>query len=60
MRPHVRSLAKADFASLSQHVREGQRITALDAEADARQGVAVGAGGHRRPAAALAYSGKPD
>jgi hypothetical protein len=25
-------LAKADFASSSQHVREGQRIAALDAE----------------------------
>jgi hypothetical protein len=28
-------LAKADFASSSQHVRERQRIAALDAEADA-------------------------
>jgi hypothetical protein len=30
-------LAKADFASSSQHVREGQRIAALDAEIDALQ-----------------------
>jgi hypothetical protein len=38
-------LAKADFASSSQHVREGQRIAALDAEVDAlqRQTLALGA-----------------
>jgi hypothetical protein len=38
-------LAKADFASSSQHVREGQRIAALDAEIDAlqRQALAPGA-----------------
>jgi hypothetical protein len=30
-------LAKADFASSSQHVREGQRIAALEAEIDALQ-----------------------
>jgi hypothetical protein len=38
-------LAKADFASSSQHVREGQRIAALDAEIDAlqRQALALGA-----------------
>jgi hypothetical protein len=30
MRQNVCSLAKADFASSSQHVREGQRIAALD------------------------------
>jgi hypothetical protein len=38
-------LAKADFASSSQHVREGQRIAALDAEVDAlqRQALALGA-----------------
>jgi hypothetical protein len=30
-------LAKADFASSSQQVREGQRIAALDAEIDALQ-----------------------
>jgi hypothetical protein len=37
--------AKADFASSSQHVRERQRIAALDAEVDAlqRQAVALGA-----------------
>jgi hypothetical protein len=35
MRQHVRSLAKADFASPSQHVREGQRIAALDDLANA-------------------------
>jgi hypothetical protein len=38
-------LAKADFASSSQHVRERQRIAALDAEVDAlqRQALALGA-----------------
>jgi hypothetical protein len=38
-------LAKADFASLSRRVREGQRIAALDAEVDAlqRQALALGA-----------------
>jgi hypothetical protein len=37
-------LAKADFASSSQHVREGQRIAALDAEVDAQgQALALGA-----------------
>jgi hypothetical protein len=38
-------LAKADFASSSQHVREGQRIAALDAEFEAlqRQALALGA-----------------
>jgi hypothetical protein len=29
MRQHVTQLAKADFASSSQHVREGQRIAEL-------------------------------
>jgi hypothetical protein len=38
-------LAKADFASSSQHVREGQRIAELEAEIDAlqRQALALGA-----------------
>jgi hypothetical protein len=38
-------LAKADFASSSPHVREGQRIAALDAEIDAlqRQALALSA-----------------
>ena len=38
-------LAKADFASSSQHVRERQRIAALDAEVDVlrRQALALGA-----------------
>ena len=38
-------LAKADFASSSQHVREGQRIAELEAEIDAlqRQATALGA-----------------
>jgi|GraSoiStandDraft_41_1057321.scaffolds.fasta_scaffold206156_4 hypothetical protein len=38
-------LAKADFASSSQHVREGQRIVELEAEIDAlqRQALALGA-----------------
>jgi hypothetical protein len=38
-------LAKADFASSSQHVREGQRTAELDAEIDAlqRQALAPGA-----------------
>jgi hypothetical protein len=38
-------LAKADFASSSQHVRERQRIAALDAEIEAllRQAVVLGA-----------------
>jgi hypothetical protein len=38
-------VAKADFASSSQHVREGQRIAALDAQVDAlqRQALALGA-----------------
>jgi hypothetical protein len=46
MRRHVRSLAKADFASSSQHVREGQRIAELEAEIDTlqRQALALGAG----------------
>jgi hypothetical protein len=37
--------AKADFASSSQHVREGQRIAELEAEIDAlqRQALALGA-----------------
>jgi hypothetical protein len=44
MRRHVRSLAKADFASSSQHVREGQRIAELEAEFEAlqRQALALG------------------
>jgi hypothetical protein len=43
---HVRSLAKADFASSSQYVREGQRIAELEAEIEAlqRQALALGAG----------------
>jgi hypothetical protein len=37
-------LAKADSASSSQHVREGQRIAELEAEIDAqRQALALGA-----------------
>jgi hypothetical protein len=38
-------LAKADFASSSQHVREGQRIAELEAEFEAlqRQALALGA-----------------
>jgi hypothetical protein len=38
-------LAKADFASSSQHVREGQRIAELEAEIEAlrRQAMALGA-----------------
>jgi hypothetical protein len=38
-------LAKADFASSSQHVREGQRIVELEAEIDElqRQALALGA-----------------
>ncbi len=38
-------LAKADFASSSQHVREGQRIAGREAEIDAlqRQALALGA-----------------
>jgi hypothetical protein len=38
-------LAKADFASSSQHVREGQRIAELEAQIDAfqREAVALGA-----------------
>jgi hypothetical protein len=38
-------LAKADFASSSQHVREGQRIAELEAEIDVlqRQALALGA-----------------
>jgi hypothetical protein len=38
-------LAKADFASSSQHVREGQRIAELEAEIDElqRQALALGA-----------------
>jgi hypothetical protein len=38
-------LAKADFAWSSQHVRDGQRIAALDAQVDAlqRQALALGA-----------------
>jgi hypothetical protein len=38
-------LAKADFASPSQHVREGQRIAELEAEIEAlqRQALALGA-----------------
>jgi hypothetical protein len=45
MRRHVCRLAKADFASSSQHVRYGQPIAALDAEVDAprRQALALGA-----------------
>jgi hypothetical protein len=45
MRQHVRSWQKADFASSSQHVREGQRVIDLEAEIDAlrRQAVALGA-----------------
>jgi hypothetical protein len=42
-------LAKADFASSSQHVWEGQRIAELDAEQ--RQALALGRGAkHRRSA----------
>jgi hypothetical protein len=37
-------LAKADFASSSRRVREGQRIAALDAEVDARQRQALAMG----------------
>jgi hypothetical protein len=37
-------LAKADFASSSRRVREGQRIAALDAEVDALQRQALGLG----------------
>jgi hypothetical protein len=38
-------LAKADFASSSQHVREGRRIAELEAKVDAlqRQALALGA-----------------
>jgi hypothetical protein len=38
-------LAKADFASSSQHVREGQRIAELEAEIETlrRQALALGA-----------------
>jgi hypothetical protein len=45
MRQACSHLAKADFASSSQHVRERQRIAALDAEVDAlqRQALALGA-----------------
>jgi hypothetical protein len=38
-------LAKADFALSSQHVREGQRIAALDDLANAVAGAANGAAG---------------
>jgi hypothetical protein len=46
-------LAKADFASSSQYVRERQRIAALDAEVDAlqRQALALGAEPNRRRSA---------
>jgi hypothetical protein len=37
-------LAKADFPSSSQHVREGQRIAELEVEIDARQWQAVALG----------------
>jgi hypothetical protein len=37
-------LAKADFASSSQHVREGQRIAELEAEIDALQPQALALG----------------
>jgi hypothetical protein len=45
MRQQCPQLAKADFASSSRHVRERQRIAALDAQVDApeRQAVALGA-----------------
>jgi hypothetical protein len=43
-------LAKADFASSSQHVREGQRIGELEAEIEAlqRQAMALGVETRRR------------
>jgi hypothetical protein len=45
MRQHVCSWRKRTIASSSQHVREGQRIAALEAEIDAfqREAVALGA-----------------
>jgi hypothetical protein len=50
-------LAKADFASSSQHVREGQRIAALDAEIDARQWQALALGAESQEATLRRGSG---
>jgi hypothetical protein len=42
-------LAKADFAFSSQHVRDGQRMAALDAQVDALQQQAVALGADTTP-----------